>query len=317
MQAYSECFPNLFIPAAQKSGTTALYHFLKLHPLCLVQKRHSHDMFSNASRRKNLSEYWKTYPIDKPEEGKCFKYICDTTPHYLFQENFSYHLDKVIRKETKFIVLLRDPMERAHSAYWHMRLNDEERRTAGEVFELKSSSKKEIIEEENQNLESALRNEKIDVSRTKKQYDDPLWNFRYLNNSLYSEHLETFLETFNRDNILILFTSELEKQAEQTMDKICNFLNIKTINPQDFFSSPTKATLIPRFYKFSEMMKKIYLKFFGSSKVVKQAITKILYQRRPEVDQKYQEKLTPVLQKEYSDLKKLLNRKPPVEWIRI
>ena len=114
----SVLLPNLFIPGIQKAGTTALASFLAQHPdICLVEGKEAHvfdDPDFHASSNK-LAFAQKKY-ASKLKHYKGERYILDATPITMLHPEFIKATAEFC-PNAKYIVMVRDPIERALSHY--------------------------------------------------------------------------------------------------------------------------------------------------------------------------------------------------------
>ena len=112
--------PNLLVIGAQKAGTTWLHHCLAAHP----------DVFMS-----NPKELW-FFDHQQPDDDKAladylgyfanasgFRFRGESTPGYFWTSQERANIPKKIRMtldgDTRFVVSLRDPSERAISAFFH------------------------------------------------------------------------------------------------------------------------------------------------------------------------------------------------------
>ncbi len=106
--------PTYIIAGAMRSGTTALNSYLRQHPEVGVSSDKETHFFD-----RNFDNGLDWYRSLFPEEGK-FRAIGEATPNYMFSP---MALDRI--KETlpdvKLVVMLRNPIDRAYSHYWHDR----------------------------------------------------------------------------------------------------------------------------------------------------------------------------------------------------
>lgn len=112
--------PNLLVIGAQKSGTTWLHHYLNKHPSIFMSKNKELSFFDNKIlNEENLISYFYNF---KNTEDHLYK--GESTPGYFFT-NHKKRIDipkkikDVLGTKTKFILILRNPIDRAISAYFH------------------------------------------------------------------------------------------------------------------------------------------------------------------------------------------------------
>ena len=203
--------PQIYLIGAQKAGTTSLASYLASHPaVCVSEPKESHYFTNNWSR----GEAWYKACF---AHAKIDDVLVDASTSYTMArlgedalveiDNPYYDLVNRIRSlsgSPKFIYLLRDPVKRTYSAYWH-------RVRAGE---------------ENRSFQDAVIN-KLDEN-----------NF-YIRPSLYVEQLKIFLEFIQLDDIYLPLFENFIKDPLQTMDRVYSFIGVEAIELQ---SSHAKNT---------------------------------------------------------------------------
>lgn len=126
--------PNFFVIGAQKAGTTSLYHYLDQHPgvyMSPVKEPHFFDYegerprFGGPERRPSASitsmeQYRKLFEGVADERA-----VGEASPTYLYLPGVPERI-KRYAPEAKFVAVLRNPVERAYSAYLHTVRNGRE-----------------------------------------------------------------------------------------------------------------------------------------------------------------------------------------------
>ena len=103
--------------------------------------------------------------------------------------------------QAKLIAVLRDPVDRAHSNWTHLR-------SAG-------------LEPEADFLKACA----LEDARKEKGWA-PFW--RYLEQGRYGEHLEHLLSVFPEDQVLVLLYRDYRDNPTKTVDTVCTFLGVST-----------------------------------------------------------------------------------------
>ena len=104
--------PDLLVLGTQKGGTSSLRRLLLDHPqLFMAATKEVHFFSKNWDR----SIDWYARHFSNAPEGV---YCGESTPFYLFHQEAPQRIHNLI-PQVKLIVLLRDPVERALSQYFH------------------------------------------------------------------------------------------------------------------------------------------------------------------------------------------------------
>ena len=108
---------DIMIAGAQKSGTTSFMNLLAKHPqLCSHTQKEFPFFVNNLYYKKGILQYWKEY-----------FYNCESDSHLLVKSAGLMYSERALRRlkkhnpEVKLILILRNPVERAYSAYWYAR----------------------------------------------------------------------------------------------------------------------------------------------------------------------------------------------------
>lgn len=206
----SASLPNFFIAGATASGTSFLTAILLQHrdiylPL-LIKEPHFFSL--PLQYEKGLAWYQQTWFSGVKAE----KSIGERSTTYFHFPIAAPQLKKHC-PEAKFILVLRDPVERAFAQYRYMVLRGKEE------LDFKTA-----LEEEHRRLEHDTR------------------HFEYKGRSLYGKQLKHFLKFFSRSQILILSSEKLRYQTERQIRRITDFLEIEPLDNFEIppnFSSPS------------------------------------------------------------------------------
>ncbi|RNI13582.1 hypothetical protein EFE41_03125 [Methanohalophilus portucalensis FDF-1] len=104
--------PDFIICGAQKAGTTSLLRYLRSHPEIFMPNKEVH--FFDRNYLKGL-EWYKSQFADNSVSIKVYGEKC---PEYMYLENVPERIYQNF-PNIKLIFILRNPLERAYSGYWH------------------------------------------------------------------------------------------------------------------------------------------------------------------------------------------------------
>jgi hypothetical protein len=112
-------WPNFFVVGAARAGTTSLYHYLAGHPDIYMSPLKEPHFFSRARPEvvpfvKDEREYLRLF-----EPGAEAKIRGEASPTYLADPETPAKIKRV-SPDARVVIVLREPVSRAHSAYWHL-----------------------------------------------------------------------------------------------------------------------------------------------------------------------------------------------------
>jgi hypothetical protein len=196
--------PNFLVLGAPRCGTTSLYHYLKQHPqvyMSPVKEPHFFSSFNaepsaanghRATQSATLEEYATLFDGVTNEIA-----IGEASTHYLASKRAPANIQQYI-PHVKLVAILRDPAERAYSAFLkNAREGHEPART----------------------IEQAIREEKNGM-----RYGARFGN--YLNTGLYFAKLQPYLQRFKREQLLILLFDDLKVKPRLLMRDLYQFLGV-------------------------------------------------------------------------------------------
>ena len=192
--------PNFFCLGASKSGTTSIYKVLNLHPEIFVSSFKEPHFFDNDS---NFSKGLDWYLSSFYKNVKTEKIISDFTPTYLYNKEAPSRIKNTFGSDLKFMIILRDPVERAYSHYLHTKRDGIE--------------KKSFLE--------SLEKEKIRLIKS-----DFLSNlhYSYISQSKYFEMINRYFNFFPRSNFKIyIFEEDFNNNDKLFFEDLFKFLNLK------------------------------------------------------------------------------------------
>ena len=198
--------PNLLIVGAAKSGTTSLHNYLNEHPdihMCspkephfLINKEIGVDRISNGI--KSLKDYESLFL----QSEQC-KYIGESSVMYLmYPEIVIPKIKKMLGLNTRIIIMLRNPVERAYSGFNHVkRYNNKEDKS----FEIAW----QISEE--------------------RYFNDPKMTpaSRYKKLGMYYNQVKSFLDELT--NVHVIIYDDYTEDFHGEMKKLFSFLNVHYI----------------------------------------------------------------------------------------
>jgi len=194
-------WPNFFIVGAPRAGTTSLYQYLKETSGVYMSPTKEPNYFSsiNASSLssppiKDEKKYLKLFSKVKDEKA-----IGEASPNYLRDPKSPELIHNAV-PNSKIIIILRDPVERAYSSYL-LRLS------SGKTYSFSQAIKQAI------------------------ESDDD-YKTRIINGGIYFESIQRFQKIFGIENVKIFIFEEFIQDETATIKKILSFLGIDSEPPE-------------------------------------------------------------------------------------
>ncbi len=188
--------PNAILGGAQKSGTTTLHRLLETHPQIHFPPRpqeiHYFDLERNFAR--GLSWYERFFAGWQGEAV-----VAQTSPLYLYEPRAAARIAAAL-PDARLIFLLRNPIDRAYSHYWHQVRYGYERLS----FEEALAAEPERL----QGGEAARR------------------HFSYLDRGRYGRQLSRYLDVMPRERILVVLYDDLARDPLAVARRAAGFLGV-------------------------------------------------------------------------------------------
>lgn len=199
--------PDVVILGAQKSGTSSLHQYLTQHRGVIAPLRKEVHYFDLNFGR---GEAWYRAHFGRVGEPGL---NIDSSPYYLFHPGVPRRLAGLL-PEARLLVLLRDPVRRAYSHYWHERHRGREPLGFEEALRAEPGR----IDAAHAQLVAGA----IERSRVHQEYS-------YLARGRYAEQLERWFEHFPRDRFHVVRFESLAKEPLATVNEVCAFLGLPAL----------------------------------------------------------------------------------------
>jgi lipopolysaccharide transport system ATP-binding protein len=199
--------PDFLLIGTQKGGTTSLWHHLKQHPKIemspnfvkfdgnKIRYKEIHFFDNDYIWAKGIRWYKSLFNDNSKLQG-------EATPEYIALEKNHKRMHKVV-PNAKLILILREPTSRAYSSFNHQ--------------------KKEGVYWDN--LTKDIQFDKL----VNKFIKSPGLSNNIIKRGFYIEQINSLLQYFRRENLLILISEEMRKNPQKVYNKIFDFLGIKRI----------------------------------------------------------------------------------------
>lgn len=218
--------PDFIIVGAQKSGTTSLHYYLDQHPDLVGSTPKEVGYFHNERNYKKGRSWYKKAFINYSNPLRKGLYF-EATPLYLYRTKIPARIYD-FNPSLKIIILLREPTNRAYSAWNMYRKFRYQEQGLPEVFyidnelNLKSDLIREFYQsEEFPTFEQVIQSEMRKIKSGSKQEEPGL-----IRRGIYLPQIKRYHELFGKDHVLILGFKDLIKSQIKTLNKILTFLEL-------------------------------------------------------------------------------------------
>ena len=195
--------PDFLVLGAMKAGTSSLFQLLLRHPDLRGPYRKEVHYFGHAHRAgRSLGWYRAHFP--RRRGGRWL--TGEATPDYLYDPEVPARIRETL-PDARLIAVLREPVGRAVSHYFHEVRMGRETLPIEEAFAL-----------EDARLAHA--------AALGEGGRETLHHAGYRHRGLYAEQIERYLALFPRERLLVLGSGELRRAPEATMARAFAFLGL-------------------------------------------------------------------------------------------
>lgn len=176
--------PNFLIAGAAKSGSSSLHYYLGQHHDILMSKVKEPAFFTKNWHR-GVQWYESFFDHWSGEQA-----VGEATVEYMVDKEAPERISQTL-PDVKLIFIMRNPVDRAWSHYWHRVKMGEERRSF----------------------------EQIVADGNAEEYP-----FKY---SLYATHIERYLQFFEKSQMMFIFLEDLREDFDDQIRGACQFIGLK------------------------------------------------------------------------------------------
>lgn len=193
--------PDFIIAGASKCGTSSIYYYLSRHPQVLVSHTKEIDFFQSNYQR-GIDWYLAHFPsiTDRPDF-----LTGEATPNYLRFPQVAHRI-KADCPQSKIIILLRNPVDRAISWHYH-KLNT-------------GLTSKDLATAIATEIERLSEVSEAEITNTGFYEPDNIMS------SLYIYKIKPWIELLGREQFLILKSEDFYLDPLRTMTEVFEFLDL-------------------------------------------------------------------------------------------
>ncbi|GBE30130.1 sulfotransferase domain protein [bacterium BMS3Bbin04] len=209
--------PNFLLAGVPKSGTSSMHSYLRGHPQIYLPDRKelhyfTHDLLAECLEGPGDRQVWER-TVATLDEYKSFysgagsePIVGESSPSYAYFHQAIPRILERLGDDLRVLIMIRNPIKRAHSTYVHMVTNQRE------TLSFHDSIMKE-------------------AQRKTQGYGD-FW--RYAEHGLYSQPIEAWIKAIGRDNLKVILLEEFNSDNEAVFAELLSWLGIdSTYRPGD------------------------------------------------------------------------------------
>ena len=211
--------PNFFIVGGAKCGTTNMSYYLDEHPQVFMSELNEPYYFARLDipenfKRESMIKDYKKY-LDLFKKAKNHRAVGEASSVYLSCPHSASEIKKTF-PDSKIIISIRDPIERAHASYFSYKFMNLDKRSFTGMLDWH---------------ENQIKNNEFFIDNI-------------LEPGFYSKHIKRFQENFSSDKIKIIIFEEYVKSTIPTINSILAFLGID--EKIEFDEQPKGAYRVPK-----------------------------------------------------------------------
>jgi hypothetical protein len=229
--------PDFLVIGAHRCGTTSLFKALSAHPQLLRPPVNKGTDYFTLHYHRSASWYQGHFPLTAPSRVRTARYgaplVFEACTYYLFHP---FAMERIARDlpDVKLVVMLRDPVERAFSAYKH---------ELARGFEWEASFERALDLEE-ERLTGEVERMRHDLTYESFSHRHHAYRLR----GQYADQLVRVQELFAPDQLHILESESFFADPSATYRGVLEFLGASEFEPRQFDqhnarpSSPMQAS---------------------------------------------------------------------------
>ena len=193
--------PNFFIVGGSKCGTTNISYYLNEHPQVFVSELNEPyyfcrfdvpEDFERSSMIKDEVKYLKLF-----ENAKNHKAVGEATSAYLHCPHAASEIKKSF-PDSKIIISLRNPIEKAHSSYFSYKFMHPDNRSFIDMINWQEQER----------------------------HGKEFFIYNFIEGGFFSKHIKRYQNEFRSDNIKIIIFENYIKNEPEHIKSILKFLDI-------------------------------------------------------------------------------------------
>jgi hypothetical protein len=286
--------PNFFIVGAPKSGTTALYHYLKQHPEIFMSEVKEPHFFGTDLVRpfsiRNEQEYLSLF-----SKARNAKRVGEASVGYLLSKRAALEIKKFC-PSARIIIMLRNPVDMIYAGHSELVYGGVE-----DILDFEAALNAE---------EDRRRGLRVPVAS-----HFPGEAFLYREAGRYSDKVKRYLDVFGRESVQIIIFDDFITETSRIYRQTCQFLGVSSqFEPRFEIINPNKIVrnrILGNFLN-SPALRRLARGFmpFAARRVIGRSLLRLntRYEPRPPMPLELRRRLQAEFAPEVEQLSRLLGR---------
>jgi hypothetical protein len=211
--------PDFIGLGAMKSGSTSLHQWITDQPGVLAARMKEVHFF-DVHYELGLPWYRSHFPLSTTMGGRSRRRLLtgESTPYYLFDPRVPSRISATV-PDAKLIVVVRNPVERAHSHYAHEIAKGREHLPFSAALDAEPDR---------------LLGEEERLTGDERYQSQSHRHCSYMARGCYAVQLERWFQVFPRKQLMVVCAEELFDQPRLILESLSQFLGLIESDPQSF-----------------------------------------------------------------------------------
>lgn len=212
--SFTRVMPDFLIIGGQRCGTSSLYYYLtEQHGISSAATKEVH--FFDDFFARGIHWYRAQFPTSAykyyVEHIRKHRFLTgEASPYYIFHPHAPRRISAIL-PDTKLILLLRNPVDRAYSQHW---------------LEVKGRYETLSFEEAIKNEQDRIAGEREKMLSNENYHSFKHRRFTYLARGIYMDQIEYWMNYFPKEQFLFLKTEDLYTNPASIVRQTLEFLGI-------------------------------------------------------------------------------------------
>jgi hypothetical protein len=215
--------PDFLVVGAQRCGTTSLFRALMSHPNVMRPNLHKGVNYFDVNYGRGRGWYLSHFPLEamarrRAAPGAERALVFDSSGYYMFHPHAPARIAADL-PDVKIVAMVRDPVERAFSAYKH---------EFARGFETEPLDRALALEDER--IEPELARMTADP-----EYQSQVYRHQaYRRRGHYAEQLRRFADLLSREQVHVVSSERFFSEPDDEYGRLLDFLDLPRVMPASF-----------------------------------------------------------------------------------